>query len=452
MEFELDDQTVKDLEIFRNGSYKTSIFDFYNQTKTNGGKAHLIQLMSVPLAEIEELKERCGIIKHIAANGFEIKFTASQFNFIDHYLKLNTAPLRNNPLDAFVEHLSYRINPTNNYYLIQSGVQQLVFLFSHLNEKFNSGFNANLPTGLSQMLDKIQGFMAADDLKEHFTTKKNISYVMLNKLDYLFRKKYRNELIEVIELLYILDALISVGKVAREKKLAFPEYVDSPTPILSISNLYHPLLEHAVSYEVEITGKENLCFLTGPNMAGKSTFLKSVGLSIYITHLGFPVPASYMKTSVYHGLISTINLDDSRERGYSHFFSEVKRVKETALKIKEKKKVFVIFDELFRGTNVKDAFEGSLAIMEAFARIRSSTFFVSTHITEVAGSLKKIPSVQFKCFDSQLIKETPTYDYKLKEGVSHERLGMYIIKNESIVKILNSIDINEDSGAGNSTF
>jgi DNA mismatch repair ATPase MutS len=174
-------------------------------------------------------------------------------------------------------------------------------------------------------------------------------------------------------------------------------------------------------------------------MAGKSTFLKSLGIAIYISHLGFPVPAEKMSTSIYNGIITTINLSDDMNRGYSHFYSEVRRVKEAAIKLKEKNRLFVIFDELFRGTNVKDAFDASLLIIESFAKINKSTFCISTHITEVAEKLDQLTNIDFKYFDSELIDDKPIYKYELKNGVSHERLGMHIVRNEKIVEILNSI-------------
>jgi DNA mismatch repair ATPase MutS len=113
------------------------------------------------------------------------------------------------------------------------------------------------------------------------------------------------------------------------------------------------------------------------------------------------------------------------------------------LKIKEKKNLFVIFDELFRGTNVKDAFDGSLLIIESFAKIPDSTYFISTHITEVAEKVKDLRNIQFKFFDSKLVDNIPTYEYKLENGISHERLGMYILKNEKIIDILESMIIKE---------
>jgi DNA mismatch repair ATPase MutS len=255
----------------------------------------------------------------------------------------------------------------------------------------------------------------------------------------MLRNRYKNEFNSFIQTIYLLDAYISVSKVANEKCLTFTDYIDNTTPTISIKKLYHPLLTNAVPYDVEITKSNNLCFLTGPNMAGKSTFLKSLGVAMYISHLGFPVPAEKMSTTIYNGIITTINLSDSMNRGYSHFYSEVRRVKEVAMNLKEKNRLLVIFDELFRGTNVKDAFDASLLIIESFAKINKSTFFVSTHITEVAEKLTEFTNIDFKYFDSELVDDLPVYKYELKDGVSHERLGMHILKNEKIIEILNSI-------------
>jgi DNA mismatch repair ATPase MutS len=174
-------------------------------------------------------------------------------------------------------------------------------------------------------------------------------------------------------------------------------------------------------------------------MAGKSTFLKTMGLMVYLAHLGFPVPAKSLKTTVFDGLFTTINLADNLNLGYSHFYSEVHRVKEIVVKINTEKNLFVIFDELFRGTNVKDAFDATFMIISALAKIQGNLFFISTHILEVAEELEHQDSIVFNCFESELVDQVPVYDYKLKKGVSKERIGIFIIKQERIVEILEHI-------------
>ncbi|MFZ4741666.1 MAG: MutS-related protein, partial [Bacteroidales bacterium] len=203
-------------------------------------------------------------------------------------------------------------------------------------------------------------------------------------------------------------------------------------------------IENPVKNDVVSLDNKNLCFVSGANMAGKSTFLKSVGLCVYLSHLGFPVPASSMETTVFNGLYTTINMSDNINKGYSHYYSEVKRVKDIALMLKEKKRLFVIFDELFRGTNVKDAYDGTLLITNGFAQIKDSLFYISSHIVEVGQELEKLDKVSFKCFESKLQGEQPIYNYKLIDGISSERLGLVILKNEGILEIIDEI-INENA-------
>ena len=160
---------------------------------------------------------------------------------------------------------------------------------------------------------------------------------------------------------------------------------------------------------------------------------------VYLSHLGFPVPAKRLKTSVFDGLFTTINLADNLNLGYSHFYSEVHRVKDIVSKINSERNLFVIFDELFRGTNVKDAYDTSLMIISALAKIKGNLFFISTHILEVAENLENKDSILFNCFESELIDQTPVYNFKLKDGVSKERIGMIIIKHENIMGILDRI-------------
>jgi DNA mismatch repair ATPase MutS len=174
-------------------------------------------------------------------------------------------------------------------------------------------------------------------------------------------------------------------------------------------------------------------------MSGKSTFLKTVGLRIYISHLGLPVPAKEFKTSMFDGLFTTLNLSDDINMGYSHFYAEVSRVKEIASLLDSNKNLVIIFDELFRGTNVKDAYDASLGVISSLAQINNNLFLISTHILEIAETLASTNSIIFKCFESDLVDNKPVYDFKLKEGISKERVGMKILEKENVFQILDKV-------------
>lgn len=94
---------------------------------------------------------------------------------------------------------------------------------------------------------------------------------------------------------------------------------------------------------------------------------------------------------------------------------------------------------MFRGTNVKDAYEGTLLISKGFAQINHSLFYISSHILEVGQELEKTNNVYFNCFESKLIDKQPVYNYKLVDGISSDRMGVAILKNEGILEILDTI-------------
>jgi DNA mismatch repair ATPase MutS len=202
--------------------------------------------------------------------------------------------------------------------------------------------------------------------------------------------------------------------------------------------LYHPALKQAVGNSITMEQQKNVLFLTGANMAGKSTLMKAVGIGVYLAHMGFPVAALDMSFSVRDGLYTSINVADNISLGYSHFYAEVVRVKQVAEAVARGKRLMVMFDELFKGTNVKDAFDGTLAVTEAFAGYTDCLFIVSTHIIEVGEELKKLPNIHCVYMPTIMEGNYPRYTYQLQEGITEDRQGMLIIQNEGILELIES--------------
>jgi len=300
-----------------------------------------------------------------------------------------------------------------------------------------------LPVSLGEDVDRIKKFIDSDSLKNCLSDPpediKDLTFIQINNLDQLFRVSKKDLFKELLNIVYKIDVLQSLSGIIKSDEYSLPEYYPGLQPLFEVIDAFNPILPSPVPNSFTFTRDTSLCFITGPNMAGKSTFLKTMGLMIYLAHLGFPVPAKRLKTTVFDGLFTTINLADNLNLGYSHFYSEVQRVKEIVVKINTERNLFVIFDELFRGTNVKDAYDASLMIISALAKIRGNFFFISTHILEVAEDLENKDALIFNCFESELVNQTPIYDYKLKPGVSKERIGMLIIKQERILEILEHI-------------
>jgi DNA mismatch repair ATPase MutS len=181
----------------------------------------------------------------------------------------------------------------------------------------------------------------------------------------------------------------------------------------------------------------NVLFLTGANMAGKSTLMKSFGIAVYLAHMGFPVAARDMEFSVREGLYSSINVPDDLSQGYSHFYAEVLRVKKVAEAVSAGRNLVVIFDELFKGTNVKDAYDATLSVTEALAAYSRCWFVISTHIIEVGETLRqRSDNLQFAYLPTVMEGTVPRYPYILEKGITNDRHGMLIIGNEGILDIL----------------
>jgi DNA mismatch repair ATPase MutS len=123
---------------------------------------------------------------------------------------------------------------------------------------------------------------------------------------------------------------------------------------------------------------------------------------------------------------------DNLNAGYSYFYSEVRRIKEAVVKLKENNRMFIMFDELFRGTNVKDAYDCSVLVIAGLQQYASSLFILSSHLTELANSMENYTTVSYRSMESSVENGKPVFSYKLKEGVSKERLGLVILENERI--------------------
>ncbi|RLD73735.1 MAG: hypothetical protein DRJ07_20445, partial [Bacteroidetes bacterium] len=314
-----------------------------------------------------------------------------------------------------------------------------VIRFLKLIDKFRKKIpNDGFPELLSDYFLKIDEIHSIMELTQALKVKSitKIGNVELLRFDKVFRDTHKEKVLELIDIIYELDVLVSQAKANIKYKLIFPDFVDSDQTVFETEGLYHLFVNKPIDNDVYFGSEENFIFLTGPNMAGKTTFLKACGVAVFLAHLGMGVSAKSMKLSYFSQLFTSLNVSDNLPKGYSYFYSEVRRVKDVANVLRENKTVFIIFDELFKGTNVKDAFEGSLKIIKKLSKWKNSFFLLSSHLLELGNELKSEKSIRFMYFDSQVVKGKPVFNYKIKEGLSDERLGMLILENEGVFNLL----------------
>ena len=429
----MDRQTFADLEIFDG---KNGISQLFDRPITYGGRKELLDMFNNPLSDIQKIRERQEAISYIYRKNLSVTIDPFLLDFIETYLLLENKPVKISHFNAWHKALKYWLQPTNEYYLIKQGIEYMIKFLQELYSFVTEISEKNQSILLEQHYNFIADSIRNTELSKIIgvNTKKKIKALDREKFDYIFRYYEYEKLRKILKILYQIDAFQAISDTIPKFGLVFPEITDGKE--VEITGLYHPFVKNAIANDVRFNEDGNMFFLTGANMSGKSTFLKAFGVAVYLAHLGFPVAAASMRTGVFSGLFSTINIADNLNKGYSHFYSEVLRVKSVAEEINRTGNLVVIFDELFRGTNVKDAFDASLAIISAFSKVKGSVFLVSTHIMEVADQLRKFENIHFGYFQTRIDGKTPIYSYHLREGVTEERLGMLIIEKERILEII----------------
>lgn len=442
MRFEIDRQTLADLAIFQSGESDHSIFSIFNKTVTYGGNDWLMRFFDNPLTDTQQIIERLDAIKYLQEVDARLGYDRNSCDFMEHYLARENKPVDVSAIRAIEKRIIYLIKGDSEYYIIQRGIQYTIALLQQLHFFTQIHPPDKLPKLLRELHDSISSTLISAEFKpavQLFGADK-LGAMDVERIDKLFRYSEKGKLRELIEIVYQLDALVTVAEVSKQRGFCFPVVNAECGQKLILKGAFHPLIEKPVANDVLFSYDSNICFVTGTNMAGKSTFLKTVGIVVFLSQIGFPVPATQMETSGFKGLITTINLADNLSQGSSHFYNEVLRVKHVAQKIIESRQLLVIFDELFRGTNVKDAYDASLAIILAFTKVQQSFFIISTHIVEVANELAGVANISFKFMETIFTGDKPKFSYLLRDGITEERLGMWMVQNEGIVEMIQRIE------------
>ena len=448
MEFRVDKQTYSDINLFGEKERQPSIYKFYDRTKTIGGHKLLDEMMRAPFSEISQLNNRKNELIFFHSLEPSLVLNKRQVDFIEFYLEANRLPLKNNFIDAVKDKVSDKLSTNSDYYTISEGIMHLsnllIDLRDFLNKILDKVSTAPLKVELEFALDLIDSKPLKKLLANIPNDWRKLKPLQINGFDNFYRDNKKQELRKVLDTIYKIDVLQALAGMLESEEFCLPDFVDKGDLIFEAVDFMHPLLDSPVKNNFELMKGSSLCLITGPNMSGKSTFLKSIGILTYCAHLGFPLPAKKFRISVFSGLFTTINLSDNLGLGLSHFYAEVSRVKEMAVQLGEQARLVIILDELFRGTNVKDALEATLLVIELLSKIKSAIFFISTHIIEAAEQLAEAKSIDFRCFESTVINEKPEYDYRLKQGITTERVGLQIIMKEGIEELFLSIIKNQN--------
>ncbi|WP_285008817.1 MutS-related protein [Pedobacter faecalis] len=439
MSFIADKQTLNDLNLA--GRFTpNSIFSLFNKTKTTGGERLLQEMFKTPLTNPEDINQRSSIIQFFQQAGLTFPLDGPIFDAAGNHMALGTSPNRTSGLiNLMLKKASAALLRDDKFQRMVDGLSATVEVLNKLRD-FWEKLGQQIDSSPYNNTWELFGPIFSDARLASLIRENEVAgwpLVKLARYDHLMRHVLRKEIELLFDEVCRLDVYIAVAQVSHAKGFSFAEALPKEKNEYRSSALRHPMLEKAVANPLSFKESSNLLFLTGANMAGKSTLMKAFGISVYLAHMGFPVAAEDMVFSVKDGIYSSVNVPDNIQLGLSHFYAEVLRVKHVAQEVASGKNLVVIFDELFKGTNVKDAYDGTLAVTQAFARYTRCCFLVSTHIVEVGEALSaQTAGVQFAYLPTVMAGSKPTYTYRLEQGISSDRQGMLIIQNEGILELL----------------
>jgi DNA mismatch repair protein MutS len=440
MLFTIDKQTQEDLNIY--GKQGTdSILSLFNQTATLNGSKLLEEMFRYPLSEATAINARSETISYLGMIKAVFPFSAEQFDRAEQYMANTDERTKLSAEKPTLEKkLSNLVSSNADYKQIVDGIAAVKEIIQELDGLLkNILLLAGSPLKKDTETQTIYQLLTTEPINQLLleNPKNKPAHEKLAAYDVMLRFRHRDSVKQLLGYIYQLDVYITVAKIASERNLVYPRALPKEEHVIRIENFSHPQLKNAVANTLTIDPDSNVVFLTGANMAGKSTFMKALGIAMYLAHMGFPVAAKEMEFSVMDGIYTTINLPDNLGIGASHFYAEVLRIKKIAKELSTGKNIFVIFDELFRGTNVKDAYEATIAVTTAFAKKRNSVFVISTHIIEAGEVLKdRCANISFKYLPTRMNGTSPEYTYTLESGITDDRHGMIIINNEGILELL----------------
>lgn len=420
---------------FRQGS----VYHLFNQVKTRGGERLLDIMFQSPLEEMAAINERSSIFRFFQEAQLVFPFDVQQLAEMREYL--DTGGSKNVLLSMAGTLLKKGLSSVARDERYRKSVQGLQATI--VTVKKCAAFLASIESlsgPYDRRIDAMRLLLRTPELEQlaDMDIYQALPVKTLATYDHLLKNRLRQPMEDLMAFIDELDVYIAVSDVARARGFHYAEAFPPEKNMLTATGLHHPCISNATGNDIRMQQDSNVLFLTGANMAGKSTLMKSVGIALYLSHMGFPVAASSLAFSVREGLYSSINVSDNIHLGYSHFYAEVVRVKQAAEATASGKRLLLMFDELFKGTNVKDAYDGTLAVTAAFAEYTGCLFIVSTHIIEVGEALKDLSNIQFRYLPTVMEGSRPRYTYRLEEGITEDRQGMMIIRNEGILELMNA--------------
>lgn len=435
-----DKTTLRDLSIFA-ADGNDDVFALLDHTNTQAGRDMLRRHIKNPPDTCEQLKDVQDAIRFwtqhhdlwpkIILNG-TIVMLEKYFESVDSVSAPPTGLSLS--MNSFIQkHFNKQ-----EYFFIQFSLSHLSDFLKGCTQLAEIAGLQGVPSVLLKELNLIN-----EELQHRLTAPlmavtKQTKFAELCQLNYKARREMKNTVYRLINSYARLDAWQAMAKATTVNGWLFPDIVPASPVCFATTGLRHPLLKDPTAYDITFDKSRNFLVLTGANMSGKTTFMRALGVGALLAHLGMGVPARSMRISFLQGIITNMQVEDNILKGESYFYAEVQRMKQTAEKLQQKQPHLVLMDELFKGTNVHDAYECTRAVVDGLMNHTNHLLILSTHLYEVAQLFSNNDALLFSYFVTDLAEDgSYRFTYELRTGISNDRIGYRILQKEGVIDLLN---------------
>lgn len=249
-----------------------------------------------------------------------------------------------------------------------------------------------------------------------------------------WKVRYGQHISEWLETVGELDALCSLGTFAyNHPQYTYPELTEKPFYFLA-TQMGHPLMpvSQCVKNDATIPSRPFFLIITGANMAGKSTYLRTIGVNYLLACIGAPVCCERLKLHP-NQLITSLRTSDSLSDNESYLFAELKRLKRIIDLLNQGQQLFIILDEILKGTNSMDKQKGSFDLIRQFMQMKANGI-IATHDLLLGSLIKQFPEeIRNYCFEADIKDNELTFSYKLREGVAQNMNACFLMKKMGII-------------------
>lgn len=434
-----DNTTFKDLSIFSTPE-SMGIISLLDRTVTSIGKEHLYRYVKHPPETFEQLQQMQDAIRFwtenselwpkVITNG-TIVMIEKFFEAADH---VSTPP---SDFSYFLGEGFQKLFNKSEYFFTRFSISHISDFIRGCKELSDLSDSHEVPELLANELNAIKKELEHRLTNDLLTISKDAPHREQAKLSYYTRREMKNPIYRLLQHYARLDAWCSLAKATKEHNWTFPALQKAKPVCFKAKGLVHPLLKQPRGYDINFDEHQNFLILTGANMSGKTTFMRAIGVAVLLSHLGTGVPAKELSVSFFKGVITNMHVEDDLLKGESYFLAEVKRMKMTAQKLQKQEPHLVLMDELFKGTNVHDAYECTKAVIEGLLNRPDHLMVLSTHLYEVARHFEARKDILFNYFVTNMADDKSyNFEYELRNGISNDRIGYRILKKEGVLDLL----------------